>query len=153
MVDRLESPFLIEALRNSAEQADAQKGPSFPGEGEGEVPGVEGGGVWGAGHPQHGASMPSPSISSPLRPLQRAAGTALTLNQLQMMFGPVFKALKEKVVTSSFSKSAENSRARASQDKIEKFQQVCCFAGVLFEHAEILSCLPSDKLLSVQVWF
>ena len=76
---------------------------------------------------------------------QQGASTSLTLDQLQLMFGPTFKALKEKIETSS-----KSSQARASKEKIEMFRGVCIIAGVLIEHAEILSCLPADRLLSLQ---
>ena len=135
----------------------------------------------------------------------------LTLDQLQMLMGPTFQALKESILSARLApglkwenigeatptkgekleifneKLAEalangqqeftsdeldalqisdlcyNSciqvgnvyfrpatRAAADQNKIEMFLEVCTRSGVLFEHAEILSCLPADELQRVQ---
>ena len=50
---------------------------------------------------------------------QQGASTSLTLDQLQLLFGPTFKAFKEKIETSS-----KSSQARASKEKIELFRGV-----------------------------
>jgi hypothetical protein len=83
---------------------------------------------------------------------QQGASTPSTLDQLQLMFGPTFKALKERIFACSFSQAEKSLHARASREKTKKFLEVCSLAGVPFEYAEILACLPSAKLLSVQVW-
>ena len=84
---------------------------------------------------------------------QQGASTPSTLDQLQLMFGPTFKAFKEKIFACSFSQGEKSLHARASREKIKQFLEVCSLAGVPFEYALILACLPAAKLLSVQVWF
>jgi hypothetical protein len=83
---------------------------------------------------------------------QQGASTPSTLDQLQLMFGPTFKALKEKMFACSLSQGEKSLHARAGREKIKQFLEVCSLAGVPSEYAEILACLPAAKLLSVQVW-
>ena len=179
MIDRLNSSLLIQALSTTAEQLERQESPT-------------------------------PLLLAEQTERQ-GAPILLTLDQLQMLMGPTFQALKESILTARLAPGLkwENvgdatpltgnkleifnerlagalakgqqeftreeldafqvsdlcynscikvgnvyfrpaTRAVADRNKIENFLEVCTRSGVLFEHAEILSCLPADELQRVQ---
>jgi len=181
MIDRLNSSLLIQALSTTAEQRARKDAKESP-------------------------------MHLPLTDQTERQGTSmpLTLDQLQMLMGPTFHALKESILTARLAPGLKwesvgvaepkgekweifneqlvgalakgqqeftnyeldsfqvydlsyNSyvkvgnvyfrpatRAVADRNTIATFLAICTRSGVLFEHAEILSCLPADELQRVQ---
>ena len=69
----------------------------------------------------------------------------MTLEELQMMLGPTFQAMRETIVEKSF----QTTHHRASTEAIGQFLQDCVRCGVPLEYAEILSCLSSEEMQPV----